>query len=87
VVGGSVAVELFSLFQLAADVRYQHGFSRYGPIDTGFRQGMWAFAIRLSGTGYGGDGPVGYVDTPVPPMIQGGTLLPPAARPVKGVRM
>lgn len=88
VTGASLAMELFSLFQLAADVRYQHGFSRFGPLDGGVRQGIWAFAIRLSGTD-GGAAPAGYVEPPVPPAIQTGPLVPQWWRspPPRGVRM
>jgi hypothetical protein len=79
-------VELFSLFYLAADVRYQHGFSRYGPLDRSLRQGVWAFALRLFGAG-GGDDAAGYVEPPLPPAIQERPVLPNWPRVPRGVRM
>lgn len=84
VTGASVAGELFHLFALAADVRYQRGFDQFGTAYGGFRNSVWAFAIRVSGIG-GGDG--AYMDTPVPPRIQRAPLTPPGGAPVKGVRM
>jgi hypothetical protein len=85
--GASLAVELFDLFQLAADGRYQQGFSRYGPLQGGFRQGMWAVAIRLSFLYGGGGAPAGYVEPPLPPMIQDTPLTPGWPIVPKGVRM
>jgi len=85
-VGASLAVELFGLLQLAADARYQHGFSRYGPLDGGFRNGVWAVAIRLSGA-YSRATPGVYIEPPVPPMIQDVPLLPNWPGIPKGVRM
>lgn len=68
IAGVAVAANLFDAVQLAADVRYQRGFQRFGLFD-GYRRRGWAIAFRLSGTG-GGGGAVGqsYVDTAVPPM-------------------
>ncbi len=86
VTGASVAGELFNLFALAADVRYQRGFDRYGPIYGGFRNGFWALEIRVAGIRDGGSGR--YMDLPpVPPAIQGVPRTPSGARPVKGVKM
>jgi hypothetical protein len=84
--GASLAVELFNLFQLAADVRYQRGFTQYGPLYGGFRNGMWAFAFRLSGA-YSRGAPAGDIEPPLPPMIQGAPLPPNWPVIPKGVRM
>jgi hypothetical protein len=84
--GAALGVELFDLLHLAADARYQHGFSRYGPLDGGFRNGMWAVAIRLSFL-YGGGAPAGYVEPPLPPVIQDTPLTPGWPVVPKGVRM
>jgi hypothetical protein len=85
VTGASVSGELFHLFALAADLRYQRGFDQFGTAYGGFRNSVWAFAIRVSGIG-GGNG--AYMDAPVPPRIQGAPLTPPGfVAPVKGVRM
>jgi Outer membrane protein beta-barrel domain len=85
VTGASVAAELFHLFDVGADVRYQRGFDRYGALYGGFRNSVWAFVIRVSGIGGGDDG--GYMDMPVPPAIQGVQRTPSGARTVRGVRM
>jgi hypothetical protein len=85
VTGASVAGELFNLFDVGADVRYQRGFDRYGPLYGGFRNSVWAFEIRLSGIRGGGPGE--YMDLPVPPAIQGVPRTPSGARPIKGVKM
>jgi hypothetical protein len=82
--GASIAGELFNLFVLGADVRYQWGFNRFGMLYGGFRPSTWAFEIRVSGIGGGGGR---YTDLPVPPAIQDAQLTPPGGRPVKGVRM
>jgi hypothetical protein len=84
--GASLAVELFDLFQLAADVRYQHGFSRYASLDGTLRQGLWAFAIRISGAGSGGAG-AAYVEPPLPPAVQPHPVVPDWIQPVRGVEM
>lgn len=85
VTGASVAGEVFHLFTLGADVRYQRGFDRFGVLYGGLRNSVWAFAIRVSGIG-GEAG--GYMDVPVPPAIQDVPLSPRGIRPpVKGVRM
>jgi hypothetical protein len=86
ITGASVGGELFHLFALAADVRYQRGFDRYGPILGGFRNSVWAFEILVSGIGRGGS--ARYSDLPpVPPSIQGAHLSPTRGGPVKGVKM
>jgi len=85
--GAALAADLFDWLQLAADARYQHGFSRYGPLDGGFRNGMWAVAIRLSAA-YGHAAPAGYGEPlPVPPMIRDAPLVPNWPTIPKGVRM
>jgi hypothetical protein len=86
VTGASVAAELFDLFTLAADVRYQRGFSRFGTLNGGLRHSVWALAIRVSGLGAGGGGQP-YLDAPIPSDIQGVPLVPVWTRPVRGVRM
>jgi hypothetical protein len=83
--GATVAGELFHLFTLAADVRYQRGFDRFGAVYGGLRNSVWAFALMVSGIG-GGAGE--YMDVPVPPAIQDVPLSPRGIQPpVKGVRM
>ena len=84
ITGASIAGELFNLFVLGADVRYQWGFNRFGMLYGGFRPSTWALEIRVSGIGGGGGR---YMDLPVPPAIQDTQLTPPGGRPVKGVRM
>jgi hypothetical protein len=83
VTGASLAVNPFGVFQLATDVRYQRGFSRYGPVDAGPRNGIWAFAIRLSSL-MGGPEPAPSIP---PPMIQRAPLVPDWQTIPPGVRM
>jgi hypothetical protein len=86
ITGASVAGELFNLFEVGADVRYERGFDGYGPVFGGFRNSVWALVIRVSGIGGGGG--ARYMDLPpLPPSIHGAPLTPAKAGPVKGVRM
>lgn len=61
-VGAEASAELFRLFRVGADVRYQQGLENIVILDRGYRSRAWTFTIRLTGAGYGSGPGQSFID-------------------------